>query len=444
MLPPDDFRYFRKSKFTFLILVVLVLSLSQSQLAKGTDNGPAIIVVHGTYGATSSWTKIVDGKGTFASELKRGFESDCRIVPFLWDSSTKHGDRLEAARQLASKIKSLKTQHSTIHLVGHSHGGSVILKAVDLAGVDVGYVVCLATPHLFLNTQVDGKRIKIPIYATPRTKKRAKRIINLWAWDDPVATTYAGFRKGITEAEAIRETDQWRTHLNYPGLVDDGSAIREIIEDVTGKKSGANLDIAPRLKLADWNLPLASDQDGIESHYKIHSTRIGFILGQSMKTDFSPKAISYLSRTVIPANSNDGDALPLAELQAWNETEKDNQVASGWILTEIESHANEIGKDGDNHWDFDKSLPDMFFRFTNFSRSFSKVEGDQHKNKAVARWTMRTHFLKNATYRIQLFDDDAAFNDLMLEEAVDLTGKPGTSFSRPQVQLKLKWEPGHY
>ena len=113
-----------------------------------------VFLVHGTWGrGESAWYHTTSTSTSFASKLrvalgKRGIESESVIFfPFEWKGGNTHIDRLEGAASLASKLIELRRQYVNvadikIHFVAHSHGGNVVLKALeiylnDLAWIDV-------------------------------------------------------------------------------------------------------------------------------------------------------------------------------------------------------------------------------------------------------------------------------------------------------------------
>jgi len=107
-----------------------------------------IILVHGTGAGRSSWRdsskaenpRILFRKwwqptSKFAQELSASLGSRYRIIlPFRWDVSNGGGNseraRRVAGKRLLERLRRLDNHSLTYHLVGHSHGGSVIWHAL--------------------------------------------------------------------------------------------------------------------------------------------------------------------------------------------------------------------------------------------------------------------------------------------------------------------------
>lgn len=103
-----------------------------------------IFLVHGTWGrGDDAWYQPNTSTTNFAERLKVSLAelgiSDNEIIyePFEWKGGNTHADRLQGATQLASKLKELNQQYADkkdikIHFVAHSHGGNVVLKALEI------------------------------------------------------------------------------------------------------------------------------------------------------------------------------------------------------------------------------------------------------------------------------------------------------------------------
>jgi hypothetical protein len=119
--------------------------------AQSTDRGEPIeriIFVHGTGAGRSSWRDSKIGnpsilqrkwwqpKSKFAQELSASLKSSRHriILPFRWDVSNGGANseraRRVAGRRLLERLRRLDARALTYHLVGHSHGGSVIWHAL--------------------------------------------------------------------------------------------------------------------------------------------------------------------------------------------------------------------------------------------------------------------------------------------------------------------------
>jgi hypothetical protein len=130
------------------------------------------LIVHGTFAAGLRWWRPGDaGAPTFADRLERalarrglagtvwtpalaaGWSCDA----FGWSGHNRHEDRVVGGRTLAIQLNALaETLDATdddplvVHLVGHSHGGNVVLEALPRLApcVRPGRVVLLGTPLL--------------------------------------------------------------------------------------------------------------------------------------------------------------------------------------------------------------------------------------------------------------------------------------------------------
>jgi hypothetical protein len=102
-----------------------------------TANKVAIITVHGT-GDTApdlDGPKWFQRGSHFSEALKqhlsqRGVSAD--IVPFLWSGANSASEREKGAERLSGKIKTIAPHYSSVHLIGHSHGGNVANDAAVL------------------------------------------------------------------------------------------------------------------------------------------------------------------------------------------------------------------------------------------------------------------------------------------------------------------------
>ena len=134
-----------------------------------------VFLVHGTWGRSeSAWYHATCVPTSFAAKLKtalgkRGVDPhEVIFVPFEWTGGNTHSDRLEGAASLASKLIELRSQYAdaTVHFVAHSHGGNVVLKALeiylnDLAWADIPKLIdtrnIVDASQRFLQDYADGK-----------------------------------------------------------------------------------------------------------------------------------------------------------------------------------------------------------------------------------------------------------------------------------------------
>ena len=137
--------------------------------------GPArvlTVIVHGTFASGMRWWRLGEGgTPTFADRLegalaRRGLPgtvwrpalaAGVGYDAFAWSGRNRHEDRMAAGRRLAATLNDLAARVGatagaplTVHFVGHSHGGNVVLETVGrlTSAVRPGRVVLLGTPLL--------------------------------------------------------------------------------------------------------------------------------------------------------------------------------------------------------------------------------------------------------------------------------------------------------
>src|SRR4051812_36887337 len=104
-----------------------------------------ILLIHGTWSAPENEIRWYQKNGTFANALSDALKDttlanavwkDCRGEPteYFWTGENTHAARIAAAHKLKDRMLSIRVGDSSarIHLIGHSHGGNIILKALEL------------------------------------------------------------------------------------------------------------------------------------------------------------------------------------------------------------------------------------------------------------------------------------------------------------------------
>ena len=97
-----------------------------------------IILVHGTWGKDEKgWYQNLDAPDCFTNNLKRSLNGDLSnsiFIPFEWSGDNTHIEREVAGKNLAEKLIELRNKYkdSKFHFIAHSHGGNVILKALEI------------------------------------------------------------------------------------------------------------------------------------------------------------------------------------------------------------------------------------------------------------------------------------------------------------------------
>src|SRR5262245_43681537 len=109
-----------------------------------------VLVVHGTWNPPRDgerlWYQLDEANtANFCRQLNDRLDTthigravwracDGEATDFAWSGANLHEDRIVAAKQLARRIVEISTKDPTarIHVVAHSHGGNVLLSAVQL------------------------------------------------------------------------------------------------------------------------------------------------------------------------------------------------------------------------------------------------------------------------------------------------------------------------
>ena len=109
-----------------------ILMLSVCLWYLGNTLSAVIILVHGAFAKNALWYR--PGGDFYEALKKRAADPLQRIISFRWSGKPFEKDIVRAAQQLALFIATYPKFHDTenIILIGHSHGGNVILKASQL------------------------------------------------------------------------------------------------------------------------------------------------------------------------------------------------------------------------------------------------------------------------------------------------------------------------
>jgi pimeloyl-ACP methyl ester carboxylesterase len=110
------------------------------------DPPDIVFLVHGTYARGAPWCQP-------DSELSKALKNalpESKIIPFDWIGTNSHSARIDAGQKLADRIIAIgrKQPSAQFALVGHSHGGNVILYSLrdQNAAKRVRSAVFLGTP----------------------------------------------------------------------------------------------------------------------------------------------------------------------------------------------------------------------------------------------------------------------------------------------------------
>ena len=410
-----------------------------------------VVLVHGTYEGSSSWVNEVPGKVTFASELRRELGNErASIEPFLWRSANDHGSRVRAAEDLAKIIDDSRFAGSRIIVIAFSHGGSVALSAAGKCNRRIDQLICLGTPHCsVVAIKDDSDLVMMPVYCTPKSMSNVTQIINLWSRSDtvtransPLGAPWASIDPGLTQADAIADTYEWRRQFNYPRLIDDGDVPREILAKLTDTTFNTCLFAVPVLVTATHNLEIASEKSGVDAHTSMHCTRMGSLLGRILRWGPHPDTAQteYLSEFVVPASADTGEA------RSWDAAEVKEAahracMQFGWTLEDLTIEPPTTKRNGDA-WD-KLSKPDFYAAFT--SKSRAKWTSSIAHDASIAELNCIEYF-PFGTYEIVAWDKDVIQDDVVGSLAFTMRNgdSPPTVIQGNGIKVRMQWRPAHY
>jgi pimeloyl-ACP methyl ester carboxylesterase len=113
----------------------------------GEMGDDATILIHGTFAQKADWTKS-------GAVIPQAIAVHCvhsSVYRFIWSGGNSNLARLKAARDLRYAIAGLLQKGTKrVHLVGHSHGGTVAMLSVRdrETAASTRSIVCLGTPFL--------------------------------------------------------------------------------------------------------------------------------------------------------------------------------------------------------------------------------------------------------------------------------------------------------
>ncbi len=112
---------------------------AQLSLASPVNAKEQVVLVHGTYASSEhdhgeAWWQV--GSQAY-QELQKRLPAQAELVGrgqvFRWSGENSERARSKAAAQLLDHLKAYENEGRPYHLIGHSHGGSVIWAALKLA-----------------------------------------------------------------------------------------------------------------------------------------------------------------------------------------------------------------------------------------------------------------------------------------------------------------------
>ena len=313
------------------------------------DNRRTIVfIVHGTYGAEGQWYLNQAGRSTFASEVQRAIGSNCIIRSLPWYTDNTHATRLKVAATLATEIFKNTTSADKIVLIGHSHGGNIVLSALENCGRIIDTVICLSTPHIcFPGSDANGVTRMFPVYFSPKAGRSVKNVLCVVADTDGVIPI-ADRGTGVDNNDAIAAISGWRNAYGGISLNSDRDPFDEFLfgKELTETHATRAFNQL-RVSFVSANATLVKPVniifrsqfvDGKTAHSTTHSRRMGFLVGSFVKQGSSPGAYNYLTTYT---ESLHGTSLDLGEpIPSSRYIEENNKRISmykhaGWILHTI-------------------------------------------------------------------------------------------------------------
>jgi hypothetical protein len=122
-----------------------------------------VTLVHGTrlrFTAHATW---ILPESPFSQLLQERLGSAVQVYPFRWRGGNTVRDRVDGARDLSAHLIEVARDHPHARrfVIGHSHGGNVVVRALGLPGVAdaVHGAVCLSTPFFAVSKRNLGPSI---------------------------------------------------------------------------------------------------------------------------------------------------------------------------------------------------------------------------------------------------------------------------------------------
>lgn len=288
---------------------------------KPVERHVTFVLVHGTthsnflggvrLGGPADWIDP-DKRGDFADALTSEFKARdpaarVEVIPFRWDGDNSNPARDTAAKKLARRLDGLPAR-TEVHVIGHSHGGNVALRALTYSKRDAETVTLLGTPYLGVNmTRARaGDSYRLPLYLPLPAEAPKTALLNLYSPEDSVTTVWADICPGTTfddldatNAETWRRafgleksaaplllTKKQKPKRREAGLRPNTGMRPDVaIYDFEGGDGVIEHDIPPELGLRVANMSIPANtlldipRDWV--HSALHSAQVGSALGRA-------------------------------------------------------------------------------------------------------------------------------------------------------------------
>ena len=138
-------------------------------------DGNVVIPVHGTWSNPDTWTNMHG----ILKATKKLFNDNKEGLKFSWSGKNFRSSRTIAAKQLISEVRKQRKKGEPITLVGHSHGGNVIIEAVNM----------MVKMKEFNGVQINILTINTPVrddYQLSKAAQQRVKHVNVYDPKDPV------------------------------------------------------------------------------------------------------------------------------------------------------------------------------------------------------------------------------------------------------------------
>ncbi|MEM6393798.1 MAG: hypothetical protein AAF797_13575 [Planctomycetota bacterium] len=320
----DILRYYQRDSEVMATQPDGLLAVAPVAVVEPEPERVLMVVVPGTGGSDdASWARVVEGRVSFASELARGYAETAvaagELLPEVvvevhqWKSPNSHRRRRAAAMDLAELLRREAPGYDRVFLVGHSHGGNVAALAAGEAQLEgelpIDGVVMLSTPQLHLTLRYedepdDAPAVLVPVYLTAEAYEAVDAFWSVVPTGDGVVGFYAGLMTGVKDHEATGLTVGWRRALGFPSLLYDPMIETPLTPNnlVTRDRpvvSGRELEKVHHVEVLSMTEGLWETAGMLLAHDTVHSRRMGYVLGRSLREGPKWPTVLRLSRSVL-------------------------------------------------------------------------------------------------------------------------------------------------
>ena len=202
--------------------------------------------------------------------------------PFTWNGRNRHRSRWSAGEVLAKMIIQIRTcfPNEKINLVAHSHGGNVVMSALDILSQEdnkknymVNYVVLLGTPHV----SIQHNNVKRSLYFTNAGRNMIKNAIySISSESDIIQDNLADLKDGISKNNLPKD---YETDFFDFVQVEKFYNLKDTSTTLTHYTPG---------KDEDW-----FTKDGRYGHSDLHNTAFAVMVGELL-TGTKPKNVKSI------------------------------------------------------------------------------------------------------------------------------------------------------